>query len=69
MKVVTLPFREGYFEEETHRGVLISRWLKEQGLVMGKDYTWKVNQNKRELEFMFNGDTEAWASMLTMKEL
>jgi hypothetical protein len=69
MKIVTLPFRGGYSEAETHRGVLISRWLKEQGLTMGKDYTWKVDQNKRELEFMFNGDAEAWATMLTMREL
>jgi hypothetical protein len=69
MKLVTLSFRDGSAESETHRGVLISRWLKEQGLVMSKDYTWKVNQSKRELEFMFNGDAEAWATMLTMKEL
>jgi hypothetical protein len=69
MKIVTLPFREGSSEQESHRGVMISRWLKEQGIVMGKDYTWRVNQNARELQFMFNGDAEAWATMLTIKEL
>jgi hypothetical protein len=69
MKIVTLPFREGTSEEESHRGVAISRWLKEQGIVMGRDYTWRVDQNGRELQFMFNGDAEAWATMLTMKEL
>lgn len=69
MKIVTLPFRDGSSESETHRGVLVSRWLKEQGLTMGKDYTWMVDQSSRELRFMFNGDAEAWATMLTMKEL
>lgn len=69
MKIVTLPFREGTPESESHRGVMISRWLKEQGIIMGRDYTWRVDQNARELQFMFNGDAEAWATMLTMKEL
>jgi fatty acid desaturase len=69
MKIVTLPFREGNSEQESHRGVMISRWLKEQGLQMGRDYTWKIDHIKREIEFMFNGDAEAWATMLTMKEL
>jgi hypothetical protein len=70
MQIVTLPFREGTFTaQETHRGVTISRWLKEQGVIMGRDYTWRVDQNNRELQFMFNGDAEAWATMLTMKEL
>ena len=69
MKIVTLPFREGSSEEESHRGIMISRWLKEQGIIMGRDYTWRVDHIQRELQFMFNGDAEAWATMLTMKEL
>ena len=69
MKIVTLPFREGNSEEESHRGVMISRWLKEQGIVMGKDFTWRIDHIQREIQFMFNGDAEAWATMLTMKEL
>jgi len=69
MKLVALPFQNGSAESETHRGVLISRWLKEQGLAMGKDYTWMVDVPGHELRFMFNGDAEAWATMLTMKEL
>ena len=69
MQKVTLPFRNGNQEQETHRGVLISRRLKEMGLMMGKDYTWLVDANQRELVFMFNGDAEAWATLLTMTEL
>ena len=69
MKIVTLPFRNGTAEGESHRGVVISRWLKEQGLIMGKDYTWKLDQGSKEIQFMFNGEAEAWATMLTMKEL
>ena len=48
---------------------MISRRLKEMGLTMGRDYTWMVNPTDRELVFMFNGDSEAWATMLTMAEL
>lgn len=69
MKIITLPFREGSSEQESHRGVMISRWLKEQGIVMGKDFTWRIDHIQREIQFMFNGDAEAWATMLTMKEL
>ena len=69
MKIVTLPFREGSAEQESHRGVTISRWLKEQGVIMGRDYTWRVDQNNRDQQFMFNGGAETWATMLTMKEL
>jgi hypothetical protein len=69
MKIVTLPFKDGVAEHETHRGVMISRWLKEQGLTIGKDFTWRVLMNNRELEFMFNGEAEAWATLLTMRDL
>jgi len=70
LKVVTLPFKNlPHPGDESDRGVQISRWLKTQGLNIGKDFTWRVDQNNRELQFMFNGDAEAWATMLTIKEL
>ena len=69
MKTVTLPFREGSLEQEAHRGVMISRWLKEQGIVMGRDYTWRIDHIQRELQFMFNGEAEAWATILTMRDI
>lgn len=69
MQTVTLPFREGTSEAETHRGVEISRWLKEQGMIIGRDYTWRVDHIQRELQFMFNSDAEQWATMLTMRDL
>ena len=69
MRIVRLPFKDGTQADETHRGVVISRWLKDQGLKMGSDYTWMVSTKDRELHFMFNGNTESWATMLTMKEL
>ena len=69
MITVKLDFRGGSSEQETHRGVTISRWLKEQGLKMGQDYTWKIEQGSREIHFMFNSEAEAWATLLTMKEV
>lgn len=68
MKIVRLAFKDDQ-HNETERGVMISRWLKENGLKMGKDYTWMVSTATRELHFMFNGEAEAWATMLTMKEI
>ena len=70
MQIVTLPFKPNKEPGgESSRGVMISRWLKEQGLVMGKDFTWRVDHIQRELQFMFNGDAEQWATLITMKEL
>lgn len=69
MQQIRLPFKDGTAEAETHRGVMISRWLKEQGLKIGKDYTWMVRQSDRELIFMFNGEAEAWATLITMRDL
>jgi hypothetical protein len=70
MQLITLPFKNlpgpG---DESDRGVQISRWLKSQGLIIGKDYTWRVDQDKKELQFMFNGNAEAWATLITMRDL
>jgi hypothetical protein len=70
MQIVTLPFKiNPNAGGESDRGIMISRWLKEQGLVMGKDFTWRIDHIQRELQFMFNGDAEQWATLITMKEL
>jgi hypothetical protein len=66
---VILPFKNGTHGDESNRGVEISRWLKSQGLIIGKDYTWMVKSDQRELHFMFNGDAEAWATLITMRDL
>lgn len=55
--------------DESQRGIAISRFLKEQGLVMNRDFTWAVRPNERELHFYFARDAESWATMLTMREL
>ena len=68
MKMIVLPWRNDQ-KEETERGVRISRWLKEQGLTMSKDYTWMVDTTSREIRFMFNSDAESWATLLGIKEL
>jgi hypothetical protein len=69
LQIVILPFKNGTHGDETHRGVEISRWLKSQGLIIGKDYTWMVKSDARQLHFMFNGDAEAWATLITMRDL
>ena len=68
MQLVRLPFKDRQ-SNETQRGLSISRWLKDQGLQMGRDYTWMVSTKEQELHFMFNGEAEQWATLITMKEL
>ena len=68
MQLVRLPFKDRQ-ADETHRGIEISRWLKEQGLKMGRDYTWMLSTKDQELHFMFDGDAEQWATMITMRNL
>ena len=68
--MISLPFKNlPHPGDESDRGVQISRWLKEQGLIMGKDFTWRVNLADRELQFMFNGNAEAWATLISMRDL
>jgi hypothetical protein len=68
MQLVKLPFKEPQMDE-SQRGISISRFLKEQGLVMNRDFTWAVRPNERELHFYFAQDAESWATLLTMREL
>lgn len=68
MQLVKLPFKEPQMDE-SQRGINISRFLKEQGLVMNRDFTWAVRPIERELHFYFAQDAESWATMLTMREL
>mgnify|MGYP006301574771 CR=1 FL=1 len=67
MQQVRLAFKKDQ-REESERGVRISRYLKEMGLVMGRDYTWLLDTNRKEIVFMFNSEAESWATMLTMRE-
>lgn len=68
MQQIRLPWKDDQ-HKESERGVRISRFLKESGLAMGRDYTWLLDSNKREIVFMFNGPSETWATMLSIKEL
>lgn len=67
MQQVKFAWKDDQYKE-SERGVRISRWLKENGLRIGTDYTWMLDANNRELIFMFNSHAEAWASMLAVKE-
>lgn len=69
MKIVRLPFKDAEQYPETQRGIEISRWLKSQGLTIGRDYTWMVSTKDRELHFLFNGEAEAWATLISMRDL
>lgn len=68
MQSITLPFKTEQ-SDESERGIRISRFLKEQGLVIGRDFTWRLDVQNKTLVFMFNRDAESWASMIGMKEL
>jgi len=54
---------------ESQRGIRISRFLKEHELVIGRDYTWRLDTTQKEIVFMFDNNAQMWASMISMKEL
>lgn len=68
MQLVKLPFKDPQMDE-SQRGIAIARFLKENGLVMNKDFTWAVRPADRELHFYFDSEAESWATMITMRDL
>ena len=56
-------------QAESERGIRISRFLKEHELVIGRDYTWRLDTTQKEIVFMFANNAQSWASMISMKEL
>lgn len=67
MEQVKFAWKENQ-SQESDRGVRISRWLKDNGLRMGTDYTWMLDAPGQQTIFMFNSHAAAWATMLAVKE-
>lgn len=68
MQEIKLPFKVEQYDE-SERGIRISRFLKEHGLIIGRDFTWRLDVVNKNIIFMFSKDAESWASMISMKEL
>jgi hypothetical protein len=68
MEQVRLAWK-GEQHDESERGIRISRFLKEHELVIGRDYTWRLDTAQKEIVFLFANDAQSWASMISMKEL
>jgi hypothetical protein len=47
--------------------VQMSNWLKDHGLVWGKDYDWHINRTRNETTFRFHNTATAYASFFSLR--
>lgn len=45
----------------------MSNWLKNHGLVWGKDYDWHIDQNRNETRFRFHNSAVEYASLFLLR--
>lgn len=45
----------------------MSNWLKEQGLVWGKDYDWHIDRIRNETKFRFHNAATVYATMFSLR--
>ena len=53
--------------DASERGIDMSRWCKEQGLVAGRDFEWAYNPQDYTVNFTFYGESESFASLFALK--
>ena len=49
------------------RGIEMSRWCKEQGLIAGRDFEWAYHPQDYTVNFTFYGEAESFASLFALK--
>jgi hypothetical protein len=61
---VKIPFvRRG---PGANNAIEMSIWCRQQGLIIGTDYSWSFNPEDNEIVFKFYGDSESWATMFSL---
>lgn len=49
--------------------VKISIWLKDQGLVWGKDYDWHIDRIKHQIIFRFHNQATTYSTLFSLRWL
>lgn len=51
----------------SNHAILLSEWCKEQGLIMGLDFTWAVWKGDEKISFTFMNKGEKYSSLFALK--
>lgn len=51
----------------SNHAIELADWCKDQGLIMGLDFTWAVMKDEERLTFTFLGKGEKYSSMFALK--
>ena len=61
---VKIPFvRRG---PGANNAIEMSIWCRQQGLIMGTDYTWSFHPDDNQIVFKFYENSESWATMFSL---
>lgn len=69
MKYVYIPFEAGdgqFTMGDVDRGIRMSVWCRQQGLVKGQDYDWCYMQERQVHQFVFYDSAEMYASLFSL---
>ena len=64
--VVTIP-ANALFKPIGVHAMDMSNWLKDHGLVWGKDYDWYIDRNRNETRFRFHNSATMSASLFSLR--
>jgi len=64
MKLIVIPCER---RDSTMRGIEMSYWCRDQGLVRDKDYDWAFSTQRKELHFRFFDHAETFATLFTLR--
>lgn len=70
MKTVCIAWNNnGHYLSDSNasRAIEMSRWCKELGLQMDRDFDWFFNQGQQETYFRFFNEAEMYATMFALK--
>jgi hypothetical protein len=67
VKLIKIP-KQNMSNSTTYASAIsMSMWCTDQGLTNGKDYTWHIETQSKEIHFLFNDDQEAFSTMFAIK--
>lgn len=66
MKTLTIPWKDT-LNSESKQAIEMSIWCKQMGLTHNMDYTWRLDNARRQTLFTFRDDRASMVSMFILK--
>jgi hypothetical protein len=66
MKTVVIDWKD-HVGNESKRAIEMSLWCRQSGLQHNEDYTWRLDNARRQTLFSFNDDKESMSSMFILR--